>query len=441
MNRQFIHSLICWKLSQTRKPLVLRGARQVGKTWILNEFGRLQFRKTHYVNFQRNPQMGGLFQGSLETQTLLQSLEFLLGERIDTAEDLLILDEIQDCPPAITALKYFQEDMPQLAVAAAGSLLGVTHPHSAFPVGKVEFLDLYPMSFSEFLNAQGLSRELDFLQSVAPGTTIPEPIHDKMMAHFREYLAVGGMPEVVAQYTASDESQATRMAKARLTQSQLLDAYSGDFAKYAGRVASSHIVSTFRSIPAQLARESKNFKPSITLPGSRFSQLRGAVEWLSGAGLLIKVPIIHHVEIPLVSQVQENRFKPYFLDIGLLGALAEIPPHALMLGDDLFTTFKGSLCENAVAQALIGSGFKNLYCWEGLQSEVEFLAQAPTGIYPIEVKSGLSGKLKSLNVYFDKYAPPMRTRISARNLQVRPEDNFANLPLWLAERFGELISA
>jgi predicted AAA+ superfamily ATPase len=261
-----------------------------------------------------------------------------------------------------------------------------------------------------------------------------------MMDRFREYLVVGGMPEAVAAYFNSKDSQPRRMAQVRALQEQLLDAYSGDFAKYSGRIASAHIVAVFRSIPAQLARESKNFKPAITIPGSRFSQLRNAVEWLVGAGLILRVPIIDNIEIPLVAQVQENRFKPYFLDVGLLGALAQITPATLMLGDELFTTFKGALCENVVAQALVCSGYNALYCWEGQQAEVEFIVSTDTEMLPIEVKSGRSGKLKSLNVYHAKYNPAYRTRISAMNLQVRPQDSFANLPLWLACRFKEIIA-
>lgn len=440
MIRTIIPMLNCWKISIQRKPLILQGARQVGKTWILKEFGRTAFKNTHYCNFQRDSRLHALFEGSLNPLEILKGIEFLFNTSISIADDLLILDEIQDCPRALTSLKYFQEDLPLFAVVSAGSLLGVTHPQSSFPVGKVEFLNLHPMSFAEFLQAASYVHELDLLQTATVTSNIPEPLHHRMMERLREYLVIGGMPEVVAQYVNSKDSAHTRMDLARIMQKQLLETYGSDFAKYSGRIAASHIYSVFESIPTQLAREHKNFKPSLSLAGSRFSQLRSAIEWLVGAGLMLKVPIIDHIEIPLVAQTQENRFKPYFFDVGLLGALADILPSTLILGDELFSTFKGALCENWVAQALHAAGAKTLYCWEGLQSEVEFVVPTPEGIYPIEVKSGASGKLKSLNIYFEKYQPKFRTRISAQNLHYRPKDSFANIPLWLAGRFTELIS-
>jgi uncharacterized protein len=437
--RIYSHELESWRTRAGRRPLVLRGARQVGKSWLLQDFGRRSFRKIHRVDFQASPSWRSLFRESLSPTQVLVRLEVLTSQSFEPTSDLLILDEIQDCPEAITSLKHFHELTPDIAVCAAGSLLGVTHPKTPFPVGQVEFLDIYPMSFEEYLRACASDAQVAFYRSANAAEAIPEAIHRAMMDHLRNYLVVGGMPAVLAAWSESRAPVAERLAMVRREQQHLLDSYVGDFAKYAGGLSASLIHEVYRSIPAQLARESRRFKPGLVARASRFDRLRHPIAWLAGAGLLVRVPIVEHVEVPLSAFTDESRFKPYFFDIGLLGAMADIPVEAILLGDDLFTTFRGAYCENFVAQELRANGLGPLYAWSsGNQAEVEFLVQHAGRILPIEVKSGLSGKLRSLHVYAQRHRPAWRSCISGKPLLVHRETALLNLPLWLAGRFGDI---
>lgn len=435
MKRTIYKSLIKWKKSRTRKPLILQGARQTGKTYVLVEFGKNEFNKLHHFNFQMDKNLSQVFEGSLEPHSIIETLQFISKSTIDIENDLLFFDEIQDCPRALTSLKYFCEDIPQLAICSAGSLLGVSHPNSSFPVGKVEFLNLYPMSFIEFLTALHEQTTVKFLESITINTKINEAVHGKILQHYKEYLCVGGMPEVVSTYQSSRDNKFIAFINVRQKQQALLNSYRGDFAKYSERISSSKIISVFESIPAQLSRENKRFKPSLIESGVRFSKLTTSIDWLLGAGLLIKTNIINSGEIPFRAFVKTNCFKLYFFDIGLLGALAELSPNVIYKGNDLFKTFKGAFVENYVAQEFVCSGNKNLYSWANNTSEIEFVFEKQGVVLPVEVKSGLSGKLKSLNVFEKKYKTEYRTRISAYNLQINNETGFHNYPLYMAAQF------
>lgn len=435
MKRTILRRLIEWKDSEVRKPLILKGTRQTGKTYSILKFGESEFRKTHTINFQNDRTACELFAGRLKPEKILESMEFSMDTDIDPLKDILFFDEIQDCPRALTSLKYFFEDMPELAVVGAGSLLGVVQTDEPFPVGKVSFLHLYPMSFEEFLLAIGDVKSFNKLRDIDHPDTIPPVVHEHLMERLKEYFVVGGLPEVVKTYCANVENKADAFSRVRAKQEELLQAYMGDFAKYSGKVRANEIVAVFESIPSQLSRDNKKFKASEAIPRSRFSRLKSPIDWLTGAGLLIKVKTVNSGQIPFSAFEEENRFKLYLFDIGILGALARVPPKSLYLDSDLFTTFKGAFCENYVAQEFKYSGSGPLYSWMRNTAEVEFVREVDGLVYPVEVKSGRSGKLKSLNVFAEKYPVRYRTRISARNLEFNDQVNMHSYPLYLSHRF------
>lgn len=435
ITRNISARLLQWKQAPARKPLVLRGARQTGKTYSLVEFGRQQFSAFHVLNFQENPELGSLFEGSLSPAGIIEALEFFLDANINPATDLVIFDEIQDCPRALTSIKYFCEQMPELALCCAGSLLGVIHTEEPFPVGKVTFLDLYPLSFTEFMQAVGEKKLLKYLESINQETQIPEFIHQNLLSVLREYFVVGGLPEIVDVYRRNREHRRDAFEQVRARQRDLLDAYVRDFAKYADSARSDRIFAVFSAIPAQLAKENKKFVASKVVSGGRYSALQSAIDWLVGAGLVNKVPIANSGQLPFSAFTKENRFKLYFFDTGLLGALAQLSPGAVYTEADLFATFKGAFCENHVAQELRQSRGKALYCWASNTAEVEFMLELDGQVLPVEVKSGKSGKLKSLNVFAQKYAPPYRTRLSARNFEINHKTAMHSYPLYLSGRF------
>lgn len=435
MKRTIEDHLIRWKNAPERKPLILKGARQTGKTYSLEEFAKKEFRKLHYINFQRDKNACRIFAGNLSPSHILESLEFYLDTRINRKKDIVFFDEIQDCSRALTSLKYFCEDMQELAVVCAGSLLGVVQSDEPFPVGKINFLNLRPMSFEEFLLAVADGKSFDFLQNLRQPDTIPPIIHDHLLTRLKEYFVVGGLPEVVQTYCSNRENKHEAFSKTRKKQEELIDAYMSDFSKYSGKVNANEISSIFQSIPAQLARENKRFKASEALPQGRFAKLQSPIDWLVGAGLLIKVKITNSGEIPFEAFTADNRFKLYLFDIGILGALAKIPPRSLFLKSDLFSTFKGAFCENYVAQEFIYSGSGQIYSWMSNTAEVEFLREIDGDVYPVEVKAGLSGKLKSLNVFAQKYKVKYRIRISARNLEFNEPTLIQSYPLYLAHKF------
>ncbi len=435
MERTAYKNLIEWKDSFHRKPLILKGARQTGKTYLLTEFGKREFKNSHYLNFQKNKDLGEIFDGHLSPARLLELIEFIIDTSIDIEKDVVFFDEIQDCPRALTSLKYFYEDMPNLALVCAGSLLGVVHSDSPFPVGKVSFLDLYPMSFEEFLLALGEIRSLKFLSDLKISDTIPLIVHNHLIEVLKEYFIVGGLPEVVLLYTLFRKNKNPGFDHVRKKQNELITSYMGDFSKYSGQVKSSEIVSVFEGIPAQLARKNKKFTPSQVVSGGRFSRLRSPIDWLLGAGLIIKVKITNSGELPFSAFTKENRFKLYLFDVGILGALGGLSPKAIYMQNNLFATYTGAFTENFVALEFRYKDSTPLYSWAGNTAEVEFLKEIDGNVYPVEVKAGLSGKLKSLNVFSQKYNSPYRTRISGRNLEINKVSDMHSYPLYLAYKF------
>lgn len=427
MERMAYNKLLEWKTRKKRKPLIIKGARQTGKTYLANEFGRREFLNSHTFNFQKNKDLHLIFAETMDPKKILKILSDYSEKKIDPFKDLLFFDEIQECPDALNSLKYFAEEMPSGFVIAAGSLLGLHLSDSSFPVGKIEYLNLYPLNFYEYLQAKDMTSISQYLDKFEQ--EIPEVIHKKLVEELRSYLIIGGLPEVVTVYLESEN-----VTLVRQKQNELLNTYRADFAKHSGPVNALNIMSIFESIPKQLARDNKKFSMKLLEAGARYSKFKTAFEWLIGAGLCYKVPILDHVETPLKAFAHENSFKLYFLDVGLLGALSELPTNTFLIMGHFFKTFKGAFVENLFLQEFVSSRTQSLYCWQGRTSEVEFLFQNEKGLFPIEVKSGDSGKLRSLNVFAEKYEVQSRTRVSFRNYLVDKDSKFRNFPAYLSSK-------
>jgi len=409
MKRDLINKLKIWKKSADRKPLVLSGTRQVGKTYILKDFGEKFFPSYHYVNFETDETLAGIFENDLKPDRIIQELCFYLDASINLESDLLILDEIQECPRALTSLKYFCELMPEMAVCTAGSLLGIHLGQSAFPVGKVNYLQMHPMSFFEFLDGTGQSRYADFLRHYTVRETIPEVVHNHLWDQLKLYFIVGGLPEIVTLYANNREDLYSAMKRVRERQSDLIHDYSADIAKHAGKQNAMHIERIWKNVPSQLARDqngsASKFRFKGVVPGiSGYSRLAGAIDWLESAGLIIKIPIVNSGNLPFPAYMKENTFKLFCFDVGILGALSMLPPKNIIDYD--YGTYKGYFAENFVAQELKFSGAENICSWRERRAEVEFLKEENGNIYPLEVKSGWVTQAKSLKVFSQKYNPP-----------------------------------
>lgn len=438
MKRNIEEALMRWKVNSDRKPLIIRGARQVGKTFSLKRFGQESFRAVHYVNFEENETLTHVFDGDLNPERILRDLSFKLKRSINVIEDLLIFDEIQAAPRALTSLKYFMEDAQGLAVCSAGSLLGVHMGESSFPVGKVEFLDMFPMTFDEFLVAAGETQACEFMMAAKTGNSLPDVVHERLWEQFKLYCVIGGLPEVVKAYVASEYDLFVTLQRVRERQLALVTAYQADVAKHAGKLNSMHIERLWRNVPSQLAHEqdgsASRFRFKGVIPGlNRYAMLARTIDWLAAAGLLIRVPIVNRASIPLSAYTKENRFKLYIFDVGILGALSGLSPESMLDYD--YGSYKGYIAENYAAQEFMAAGWKNLYGWNEGTAEVEFLYEKNGDILPIEIKSGWVTQAKSLQVFAKKYAPPYRTVMSARNLKVTDDGKYRGYPLYLAGRF------
>jgi predicted AAA+ superfamily ATPase len=434
MNRKITEHLRNWKNQSKRKPLILMGARQVGKTFALKKFGQLEYENTLYMNFEDNSRLCKLFEASLSPDVILRALSIEMDAEITAGKSLIIFDEVQECPNALNSLKYFCEKTPEQHIIAAGSLLGVKLAHTkGFPVGKVQFLTLYPLSFLEFLEAiqeDKLKKFVDELDSVTP---LPPNLHEKLLGHFREYLFVGGMPEAVVEYIDS-----RNLSKVREIQEAILNAYSLDFAKHAPKEQIMKINQVWGSIPNQLARENKKFIYSALREGGRAKEFESALQWLLEAGLIYKTSHISAPKIPLSSYADFNVFKIYLVDVGLLGAMSHLSAKTILYENELFQEFRGAIAENYVAQELIHSRYLLFYWTSEGKAELDFILEQDDLIYPLEVKSGNSTKKKSLRVYDDTYRPQLLIRASPMNL--RQDDSILNCPLYLMEKLRLLIA-
>src|SRR3990167_2185726 len=356
MKRLILQDLKNWKRQTHRKPLIIKGIRQTGKTYILKQFGESDFSTFHYINFELNQKAVNLFKDNFNPKRILQELSFLLDTAIDEKKDLLIFDEIQACPNALTSLKYFAEQLPELALCCAGSLLGLHLGETSFPVGKVDFFYMKPMCFSEFLEASEDQKSLYFLNQCKHTDVISDVVHAHLWQQFKIYLVTGGLPEVLQTYLENKKDLYTALTLVRKKQNEIIYGYYADVAKHAGKVNAMHIDRVWRAVPSQLAQSqngsAKRFQFKGIISGvDRYQRLANVIDWLLAAELIIKIPIIEHVELPLMAYTEESHFKLYLFDVGILGALLDLPPKAILAYD--YGTYKGYFAENFVAQEFI----------------------------------------------------------------------------------------
>jgi len=438
MRRTIFSDLTTWKNAANRKPLILKGARQVGKTTILKEFGKELFPTAHYINFEKDESLSQIFEKDLNPKRILQELSFVVDSSINPEKDLLILDEIQAYPKALTALKYFHEELTGFAVCAAGSLLGLQLGKSSFPVGKIEYMEMFPMCFEEFLNGVGEERYAELLRGLSAKDTIPDMAHQQLWEYLKYYFIVGGLPEVVQSFADNKADLFNAFKVVRRKQTDLLSGYIADIAKHSGKQNAMHIERLWKNIPVQLAKEQDSSAPKFrfkgVVPGIKaYSKLAGTIDWLITAGLVHQVNIVNSGELPFAAYTAENRFKLFCFDVGILGAISQLPPKTLLDYD--YGTYKGYFAENFVAQEFRYSGVDQLYSWKEKTAEVEFMREANGHVLPVEVKSGWVTQAKSLKVFAQKYNPTYRTIMSARNLKIDTKNRIHHYPLYLAAQF------
>jgi hypothetical protein len=430
MKRDVFQKLEEWKQSSRRKPLVLDGARQVGKTYALKHFGKTSYKNTAYLNFEKDEKLAQYFEGTLDPKQLIKTLSIHTEVDIEPRHTLLIFDEIQECPKALNSLKYFCEEANEYHVVAAGSLLGVKiAQEKGFPVGKVNFLQVYPLTFFEFLSALGHEKTRDFLENYQTCEPLQNPLHEKLLHLLKLYLFIGGMPEAVAEYAKTENLNTVREI-----QLEILNAYERDFAKHAPTNQIMKITTVWSQVHRQLAKENKKFIFSAIRQSARGRDYEKAIQWLDDAGLIYKSHLVTAPKFPLSAYADHDIFKIFLHDVGLLGAQSNLSPQTVIDGDVLFTEFKGALTENYVAQELIASQNRKPYYWasDGL-AEVDFLIEEEHAIFPLEVKSGASHKHKSLLVYKKKYSPAQLIRATTMNL--KHDGDIYNYPLYLISRF------
>jgi len=436
MNRDVLQKLLRWKTSPYRKPLLMRGARQTGKTYLLGEFGRAHYERVHYINFEQTPLAADLFRNSLEPARVLQKLATFLRTPIRPTADLLILDEVQTCGEALASLKYFQEQANHYHIAAAGSLLGVKMARpGTFPVGKVDLVDLQPMTFLEFLVGVGESRYYDLLRSIDSIEPLAEPFHNDLCELLRSYYVVGGMPEAVQRFADTRD-----LAAVRAVQHAILTSYELDFAKHAPPYDIPKLSLLWQSLPLHLGRENKRFLFSTVRPGARARELEDALSWLRDAGLIRLCYCAESVGLPLAAYVRRDIFKAYAMDTGLLTCMANIDPVIVLDRNELFTTYHGAFAENYAAQQLAAVLDHDLTYWksDSHKAEVDFLWQRRNTVVPVEVKAGVNARGKSLKAFGQRYSPPLLVRTTLLNL--RRDGAVLNVPLYALNAVDRLLS-
>lgn len=422
MKRDIIEKLLEWKAKEGRQPLILTGARQVGKTWIMKEFGSRYFKKTAYISLDSNPNMQALFEKTVKPGDLLPFLSAQAGVDIDP-NTLLILDEIQEIPKALTALKYFCEEQQNIPVIAAGSTLGVSlHSGVSFPVGKVEFMNMFPMSFAEFLDAIGESQTRAVIEK--KNYDLLNSFHKKLIDLVKQYMIVGGMPEAVAEFVKTKG-----FIGVGKIQKKILTSYEKDFSKHTNAEMAVKLGLLWKSIPAQLSRENKKFLYGAIKNGARARDFEVAIQWLEDSSLIHKVGRISNPSMPLKSYQEFGMFKIFLHDTGLLCAMSGVSSKIILEDDSIFKEFKGALAEQFICQELFALGFEPFY-WsaQNSQAEIDFLVQHNDKIIPIEVKSGTNLQAKSLKVYMDKFKPQLALRTSEANYKI--SGNITDLPLF-----------
>lgn len=424
MRRTALNFLQKWKQKKTRKPLIIRGARQVGKTWLMKEFAKTEYENFAYINFEDNQQLKTLFLNDFDIPRILLAIQIATGIKPEPNKTLIIFDEIQEAERALTSLKYFRENAPEYHVVAAGSLLGIAlHENTSFPVGKVEFLDLYPLSFAEFLEALG-EHDLNNLIKTEQWVMI-NTFKTKYIELLKQYYYVGGMPEVVSNYAINQDFN-----EVREIQQQILNSYEQDFSKHAPTDVVPRIRMVWNSVPAQLSKENRKFIYGLIKQGARAKEFELALAWLMDCGLIHKTNRVSKPALPLKAYEDMGAFKLYLLDIGLLGAMANLDVKTLLDGNLIFTEFKGALTEQYVLQQLVTDAEISIFYWSSEKSdgEIDLLIQYKNEVVPIEVKAAENLQAKSLRAFVEKNKSKMAIRTSMSDF--REEIWLTNLPLY-----------
>ena len=425
MKRELYKELLKWKNDNNRKPLVLQGARQVGKTYLLKQFAQKEYSQFIYLNFEQDFELQEVFNNSLKPKKIIKDLELLFGKKIQEKTTLIFFDEIQASEQALKSLKYFYEEAPRFHIVAAGSLLGVAiNKTRSFPVGKVTFLEMYPLSFNEYLKAFDEEMLADHINNMKSGDHLSEAVHNKLLDYFKTYLYIGGMPEVLQSYLTK-----RNIIRVRQIQKDIIKAYENDFSKYTTRIQTMKNMEVWASIPTQLAKENKKFKYSDVKSKARASSYELSIDWLKRAGLLNIAYNISTPKLPLAGYVNEAKFKLYIIDTGLLGALLNLGSEIIIKPNQLYKEYNGAFIENFVAMEFSRMGQNKLFYWTSRgEAEVDFIIEKNHKVYPLEVKSGTSKNLKSLRSYEQKYKPEYIIRTSPRNYF--QQDEFINIPLY-----------
>ncbi len=429
--------LLAWKNSPYRKPLILKGVRQVGKTWILKEFGKLNYKNIAYFNFDENKEYKQFFETTKNVERILQNLMLASGQKIEPENTLIIFDEVQDCPEVINSMKYFYENAPQYHVACAGSLLGITLAKpSSFPVGKVNFMQINPMNFTEFLLANGDENLVKFIEQIDRIAPIPDAFFNPLYEKLKMYYVTGGMPESVLMWAKARDVNAMQE-----TLFEIITAYERDFAKHPNVSEFPKISMIWNSIPSQLARENKKFLYKVVKNGARAREYEDALQWLVSAQLVYKIYRNTAPNLPIAAYDDVSAFKIYLADVGLLRRLAQLAPTVFAEGNRLFTEFKGALTENYVLQALLTQFEVTPRYWSQTNPpyEVDFLIQRENDIFPIEVKSEANINSRSLKKFKELFPnqTKLRIRFSLNNLKL--DDDMLNIPLFMADYTDKLI--
>ena len=431
MERYAIKQLIDWKNKKNHKPLIIQGARQVGKTWLMQEFGKKYYEQVAYINFDVDMKSREIFNIDYDTERLIMDIGLVTKTRINPENTLIILDEIQECPRALTSLKYFQENAPQYDIIVAGSLLGVAcHEGTGFPVGEVSFMNLYPLSFEEFLLAMGEERFVELLNKKDFKTI--KLFNNKYEKLLKQYCYVGGMPEVVNDFIENKDFESVRDL-----QKEILTAYEEDFTKHIPSNTVAKIRLLWKSIPAQLSKENKKFIYGAAKEGARARDFEAALSWLINSGLIYRVNKITKPDLPITAYEDFNSFKLFVLDVGLLGAMTNLQAETIIDGNRIFEEFKGAIAEQYVLQQFKTIKDLPVFYWsnETSRAEIDFVIQIKSDVVPVEVKAERNLQAKSLKVYMEKFKPNYAIRTSMADY--KKTDNLIDLPLYTLENITQ----
>lgn len=432
MQRFILKKLIEWKESKYRKPLILKGARQVGKTYILKQFGKENYEGVAYFNFDHDEDLYNLFENTKDPKRILEQLAFIYGKAIIPGKTLIIFDEIQECPNALNSLKYFYEEANEYHIACAGSLLGIRLSHTSFPVGKVDFLNMYPMTFSEFLIADNAQNLVDYMDSLEKIEKIPDIFFNQLEEKLKAYFIIGGMPEAVSAWVNEKD-----MELVNKIQDNILSAYESDFSKHTQDSEANKISLIWNSIPSQLAKENKKFLYQVVKEGARAREYENALNWLNDANLIYKIYNVTKTDFPLKAYNDLSAFKIYMNDVGLLRKMSNLDSKIVVEGDKLFEEFKGAFTENYVLNMLSSTlnSVPNYYTFD--RNEIDFIIQYKNNIVPIEVKANKSTNNTSLTKYNEKFNNELSVRFSMNNLS--KDGKILNIPLFLIEYVEKFI--